>query len=150
MKLILIKNTGDVTSVDDEKYEYLNQFTWHLTTHGYVARTLHNPERTVFMHHEVMETKELVDHRDGCKINNLKANLRLATFQQNLWNQKTRSNSLSKVKGVRFIERLGKWQARICIDYKSINLGLFLTVEEAKAAYDKKAVELFGEFARVE
>lgn len=32
---------------------------------------------------------------------------------------------------------------------KRLHLGYFATKEEAAAAYDKKAIELFGDFARV-
>ena len=38
--------------------------------------------------------------------------------------------------------------ARIKVDGKSLYLGSFETVEEAAAAYDAAATNLFGEFAR--
>ena len=41
-----------------------------------------------------------------------------------------------------------KWCASIRIDGKLINIGSFDIEEEARDAYDRKAVELFGEFAR--
>jgi hypothetical protein len=37
--------------------------------------------------------------------------------------------------------------ARIHHNYKDLYLGLFTTPKAAAKAYDKKAVELFGEFA---
>ena len=40
------------------------------------------------------------------------------------------------------------WQAFIGFRGKTINLGLFATKEQAALAYDRRAVELFGEFAR--
>ena len=46
-------------------------------------------------------------------------------------------------------ERLGRWEAAICADYKQIYLGLFDTKEEAVAAYNAAAQRLHGEFARL-
>jgi len=41
------------------------------------------------------------------------------------------------------------WRATICYQNKQYTLGAFLTEKEAAMAYDKKAVELYGENARV-
>ena len=56
-------------------------------------------------------------------------------------------NSKTGVKGV---SPCGSgYQAQIRINWKNIYLGIFPTIEEAKAVYDKAAIELHGEFARV-
>ncbi|MEN6337259.1 MAG: AP2 domain-containing protein [Phycisphaerales bacterium] len=55
----------------------------------------------------------------------------------------------SRFKGVWFEKRVGKWRATIHIKGKSIWIGHFATEEEAARAYDRRAVELFGEFARL-
>ena len=80
-----------------------------------------------------------IDHIDQCKSNNKFSNLRKATRSQN------RSNHSQR--GWGFHKKTGKYQAYICQDGKQFYLGLFLTAEEARAAYDAKAVELRGEFA---
>jgi hypothetical protein len=41
------------------------------------------------------------------------------------------------------------WQARITFNRKTINIYAYKTEEEAARAYDKKAIELFGEFAQL-
>lgn len=89
---------------------------------------------------------DLIDHRDRDRLNNRISNLRLANFNQNMWNSKlTQSRHL---KGTQFRKDAGKWRARIQVYKRKICLGYFDTQEEAHAAYCKKATELFGEFAR--
>ena len=41
------------------------------------------------------------------------------------------------------------WRAYIRHNQKLIHLGMYKTKEEAARAYDKKAVEVFGEFAHL-
>ena len=60
-------------------------------------------------------------------------------------NRGLQSNSTSGFKGVSNCK--GKWQAHIKLNGKKINLGTYVHKEVAARAYDKKAMELFGEFA---
>jgi hypothetical protein len=46
-------------------------------------------------------------------------------------------------------ERSKPWMAQIKFNYKVIYLGMYKTKEEAALVYNKKAVELFGEFAQL-
>lgn len=48
-----------------------------------------------------------------------------------------------------FMKRTGKWLAQIMHNYKNHCLGYFASETEAAKAYNKKAIELFGEFANV-
>lgn len=82
------------------------------------------------------------DHINGNGLDNRRSNLRPATPGQNAANRKaTRSDG---VKGVTFHKKSGKWQAAIAKRY----LGLFATQEEAAAAYDAAARDLWGDYAR--
>lgn len=83
---------------------------------------------------------EMVDHRNGDSLDNRAVNLRAATKSQNA------ANMRKSVKGVSFCSTTGRWRADIKFKGKGINLGRYPTVAEAKAAYDKKARELFGEY----
>jgi hypothetical protein len=64
-------------------------------------------------------------------------------------------NSKSGYKGVRFhSDKRGwvlskPWEARITINGKSQGLGHYSTKEEAAEAYNKKAKEVYGEFAKL-
>ena len=65
-----------------------------------------------------------------------------------MWNRrKQTSNSSSQYKGVAWLKRTGKWQARIMYNGRSIFIGQFDDEKAAARAYDAKAAELFGEYA---
>lgn len=91
-----------------------------------------------------------VDHIDWDALNNRRNNLRLATNQMNNANV-GRKTYLGRVrhlpKGV-YPNGVGKWQAKIKVNYKTICLGTYRSTEEASAAYGRAAERHFGSFAR--
>ncbi len=100
------------------------------------------------MHRMIMgEPKGMfVDHIDGNSQNNRRSNLRICTPAQNLQNQRPKGGT-SRYKGVYFHKKDNKWMAKIGFNGKNTYLGLFEDEILAARAYDKKAKELFGEFA---
>lgn len=97
--------------------------------------------------------KKFVDHIDGNILNNNILNLRWATPQENSYNTKKKksfnnSESYSMYKGVRKTNK-GRYICNITKDCKNYHLGTFDTEKEAGEAYNKKALELFGEFAKL-
>lgn len=90
-----------------------------------------------------------VDHINGSPDDNRWENLREATHQQNGRNVKTPKDNTSGVKGVYWARERQKWAAQITVNRKTIHLGRFKTIEEAKAARENRERELFGEFARL-
>jgi hypothetical protein len=147
---------GKFALVDDEDFEYLNQYKWCAVTkkrkdgnEGTFYAITHPGIR---MHRLIMNApKELeVDHIDGDGLNNQKHNLRNCTRLQNVLNQKIQQTNkkTSKYRGVLWN---GKRNWRVQIQYKSkvYYLGYFVCEEEAARCWDKKAEELFGEFARL-
>lgn len=93
-----------------------------------------------------------IDHANGNRGDNRLANLRLATQTQNNGNTSRRSDNKSGYKGVAHFPYDGRkksWRAYININKKLRTIGYFLTAEDAARAYDLKATEVFGEFARL-
>lgn len=91
-----------------------------------------------------------IDHIDLDKANNAWSNLRAATSSQNKANKPPLSTNTSGYKGVfRGKPRAKPWRAAIMVDGKRLELGHFLTKEEAASVYDQKARELLGDFARL-
>lgn len=91
---------------------------------------------------------EMCDHINMNQLDNRRCNLRLANHSTNSANRnKPRTNS-SGYKGIYFRTR-NCWQARIKYKQKLIYIGSFKTKEEAARAYNEKALELFGEFAKL-
>ena len=138
---------GGKTYVDPVDYERLKGYTWRLSSHGYAYRTEQGAGR-VYLHREVMGyPKAHVDHVNGDRLDNRKANLRAATHRQNQHNAKKRGGTASRFKGVSFYA--GKWVARITVDRRNKYLGCFDDENEAAHAYDVAAREQFGAYARL-
>lgn len=89
---------------------------------------------------------EEIDHINCVRDDNRICNLREATRSQNQRNRRTRFNSRSGMKGV--YPNAGGWQAYITVSGRRINLGCYVTKEEASAAYMGAARVLAKEFAR--
>lgn len=133
-----------VALIDDEDFEFLNQFKWYFNT-GYAMRR--NKKQTILMHRVINNTPDGMetDHINRKKLDNRRINLRSCTNQQNQMNSSKMINTTSKYKGVCWHINNKKWQVNIQNKY----LGYFKSELEAAKAYDKAAKELFGEFARL-
>lgn len=146
-----IKYNGVYALVDRDDYDKVCKYNWSLSS-GYVV--VKTDGKVKAMHQIILGMCS--DHKNGDRLDNRKCNLRLATQQQNMANTKKiiRNNDYhinsSKYKGVmKRSDYVSKWRARIRFNGKLIHLGNFDNEIKAAIAYDKKAIELFGEFACV-
>lgn len=122
----------------------------HLNANGYIrGRSLHGKWRE-YIHREIAGAKEgeQVDHINGDRLDNRRANLRIATQSQNNANQGLRADNKSGVKGVHFCKTRLRWVAQIKVNKKAILLGRYQTEAEAIAARLAGEQKYQGAFAR--
>jgi len=139
-------------------YEILKDYKWHLTNKGYVEHVWYDQDgqHQMTLHGAIIELSskivkagEEIDHKDGDKLNCLDDNLRICNHLQNSRNRKTQKNKSSKYKGVTWYKSYKNWKAYIKFNGKLINLGYYLTENEAAQAYNEAAIKYFGEFAQL-
>jgi hypothetical protein len=147
---------GNYALVDVSDFEALSVYRWgYITTRGrkYATRYERGSKRTkVFMHREILGLtrgdKIQGDHINGDTLDNRRENLRPASHGQNQHNRKLQTNNTTGYKGVWFVKAIGRYRAEVKYKNKKFNAGTFDDPKQAALAYDKKAKELFGEFAR--
>lgn len=144
---------GKYALVDDEDFEYLNQFKWctHKRRDKFAAvRRLPKSEgfKNILMHTFIMQTKP-VDHIDGNPLNNQRNNLRACTHTENACNRGVKRNNKSGFKGVykNSSIRAKPWIAEVKKGPVRIRKS-FITKMEAVKFYREVALKLHKEFAR--
>lgn len=148
---------GQILRIDEADMPLVQQYRWHAKQEGrswYAYGNTYDPEgkRGVIKLHRLLLNalpSQFVDHVDGNGMNNTRANLRIATKQQNQANVRKRLSNRTGYKGVQQ-HHDGRFRARIQVKGVGIHLGMFNTAEEAYAAYCTAARKHFGEFARIE
>lgn len=147
--------SGGVALVDDEDYDRLSGTSWNATgVQQYVIGVVGGA--ATFMHRLIMDAQpgELIDHANGDTRDNRRVNLRRCTHRQNMQNRRPsqlpRRGPATAFKGIhgRRTKKKGiVWHVSIHVDGRSIQLGSFLDERTAAQAYDRAALEHFGEFA---
>ena len=139
----------------DPGWHWLDCVKWNLNTAGNVKYAItfikHDGKtKRVYMHRIIMGAKrgQKVDHINGDGLYNLRENLRFCTDSQNFQNGRKRKGCTSQYKGIYWDKDAMKWRAQICSD-RNRYIGSFDDEVEAAKAYDAKAAEFFGEFAKL-
>lgn len=73
-------------------------------------------------------------YRDGDKMNYCLSNLEQVSPFKHVHSRKLSKSNTSGYKGINWNKKLGKWIARITVDYKTIHLGTFSKLEDAVRA----------------
>ena len=146
---------GKYTLVDDEDFEWLNQWKWNYmkTSYGggYACRQIYLGKingkyqyKTILMHRIINNTPKRfeTDHINRDKLDNQRENLRIVNSSQNKINVGLRKHNTSGYKGIRWEIDRNKWLVRITINNRNINLGRYSNIQQA-IFVRKQAEELY-------
>jgi len=153
MKYITLSQ-GKRAIVDDEDYEWLNQWKWYAdNVRGGRTYAANKNRKKMYMHRLILGSADKhSDHINGDGLDNRRENLRLCDRSQNASNRRGSEGKSSKYKGVHWRppcgrEITGNWISQITKNKIRYYLGKFKTQKDAAIAYDKAARFIHGEFA---
>jgi hypothetical protein len=149
---VQIELDGKTVLFDDEDYEKISCYSWHLSNHGIYLYAqgckFGNWRIQPLMHRLIMEAKPgtFIDHKNHNGLDNRRCNLRECSNSQNIANQMIRKYPKTSVyKGVYKFQ--DKWKAQISVDNIRFRLGCFDSEKDAAMAYNNAAIQKFGDFA---
>ncbi len=150
-------NNGLKAIVDAEDYERVNKLKWSFSSIGntkYLSnRKMVDRKVTHTLLHRFIinaEASQLVDHINGDGLDNRKENLRIATKAQNSMNSKLHSRNTTGYRGVAYVPKADRYQARLCRFGKKITGKFRRSAIEAAHDYKEIALRVHGEFVRLE
>ncbi|MGB4825387.1 MAG: HNH endonuclease [Leuconostoc mesenteroides] len=155
MAKIIELTQGQFAIVDEEDFERVDKFKWRANRKkngNFYARTHWRDENGRAIKKDLysfvvnFKKEQQVDHINLNTLDCRRKNLRVATKQQNRFNTSVKETNKTKFKGVTFRGE-NIFEAKISCNKIYYKLGKFNNAEDAAKAYDKKAKELFGEFA---
>lgn len=139
-------NTNNQFIIDYEDFNLIKNYTW-MEIDGYIRSKIDN--KIVSLHRLIMNVKDsniTVDHIYHNTYDNRKGMLRIATMQEQTRNQGIQSNNTSGVTGVSWKSSVSKWQSSICVNGKTMYLGIYSDIKEATKVRKKAEEKYFGEF----
>ncbi|MBN1358996.1 MAG: HNH endonuclease [Sedimentisphaerales bacterium] len=139
--------------VDAEDYEWLSKYKWYASPSprpgAFYARYTRGKFRMKLMHRVIMPPPKgkVVDHINGNGLDNRRCNLRFCTQAQNSRNSRKHSGAKSRFIGIH--PHRDKWDVVVTHNRKQHYGGSFDDEVEAAKARDRLALELHGEYARL-
>lgn len=150
MEIVLTQ--GRVAQIDEDDWPLVSQYKWYaVACNGKFYAQTKEPgtNRAIYLHQAIMGPGYMIDHHSGDGLDCRRANLRRCRTQaDNNRNVGKRAGLSSRFKGVHWHKGMGKWQAKIKVNHRSIHLGYFADEKAAARAYDSESVRLHGEFGR--
>jgi hypothetical protein len=152
---IPLANGKGFALVDEVDASLVASYSWyrHPNGHGgfyaraYVRGSGKERPRQVFMHQ--LLAGRGADHENGDGLDNRRSNLREAPSASQQGANTKATAGTSRFKGVYWSNAARKWVARITVNRIGRHLGVFADEAAAAHAYDKAAVEAWGQFARI-
>lgn len=139
---VTLTNSDNVFVIDSDQEGVVRQVrSWSLNNSGHVIGR-HPVHGNILVHRLLMLDaldksdieRPCVDHLDRDPLNNRISNLRIVDYATNNRSRRVVGKS-SRFPGVYWNKRSRKWQARIRVDKKHLNLGYFADERDAARAY---------------
>ena len=150
---------GQVALVDDEDFARFGHLKWFAhwdpkAKRFYAHRNKFKDEpgpAIQILHRKIMgvtDPRVKVDHKNHDTLDcRRRTNLRACTNAQNMQNRSgLDAKNTSKMRGVSWHKKAGKWVAQICVKGERIYLGLFIDKIMAASVYAAANRKHFGEF----
>lgn len=112
-----------------------------------IDRSIYLTHRLAWLYMVGKFPKEHLDHLNRVSTDNRWENLRECNYAQNGSNTTKYKNNTSGFKGVCWNKNAQKWRSQIKYEGKTHYIGSFSNKIDAAKAYNKKTLEIFGEFA---
>ena len=153
MKLIDIstpKYPNTFALVDDEDFDWLNQYKWTAVSRRQ-GGTIYAMRKGVYMHRAILgiykDYDGVINHRNHNGLDNQKRNYVLCADRSSSKQKISRTYKIKKYQGIIQHKADKKWTVAIRKGGEYIYIGRYHSEDEAAQAYDKKAIELYGEHA---
>lgn len=141
---------GEPFYFDKDDASEVTKFSWSYDRKGYLRGRAYGKYQ--LLHRFLLNPleKEMVDHINGIKHDNRRGNLRIVNAFQNMSNSVvSKTKKTSKYKGVYYTDQINKYRVIIFHEGVRHHIGYFHSEYEAALAYDRKAIELQGEYAKL-
>ena len=152
--------------IDEEDMEQCSKINWCILRNTNVDdwreyfyatsnKSAKTNNRTLLLHRFIMGLPDrktdprVVDHEDFNTLDNRKQNLRVCTMIENGRNRRNRVDNQSGHNGVflmKYPTGRERWRAFLKVDQKYVNVGEYMTYDEAVDARQVAEKRLFGEF----
>jgi hypothetical protein len=151
-RIPLHDRTGEVvawTLVDESDWVAFSPYRWNLQSRGYAIGRMSTGgwggkrtpgqrtarEKQVLLHRAIAQPAPggQVDHINGDRLDNRRANLRVVTNSGNAQNQGSRGGS-SQYRGVTWLKRERRWRAQAVLNGRLHHIGTFADEHAAGAA----------------
>lgn len=142
-------NTGNPFYFDLEDYNLIKDYCWseYISSNNYHSLQAYDAKTRKHICMQWLIIGKNTDHRDLNPLNNMKSNLRYATYKENSQNGPKRKNNTSGITGVAWHHVSSRWYARIQNNGKEMGLGFFTNKDEAIKARLLAEKQYYGEFA---
>jgi AP2-like factor, euAP2 lineage len=151
---------GKYAIVDDEDYPYLNRLKWHCLRIKGIGYFFNIPATTLMSVNKKrniqfpmvgllvrIKPNMVVIYKNKNSLDCRKKNLFQTLKGGKVHFSRKIKGTYSKFRGVHWDKKNGSWRSRIMKDYKNYFLGYSQNEKILAKKYNKKARELYGEFA---